>query len=114
MFKSAMARMCLSSQTSPDNIYLSGTCSVSEMFWSLLTGTLALSSVYAQTAEEYIATEGPIAKAGLLANIGVAAGAKAGVVIASPSKSNPDYFYTWTRDSSLVFQAIIDQLSAFG
>jgi glucoamylase len=30
-------------------------------------------------------------------------------VIASPSLTNPDYFYTWVRDSSLVFKALIDQ-----
>lgn len=30
-------------------------------------------------------------------------------VVASPSQTNPDYFYTWTRDSSLVFKALIDQ-----
>jgi glucoamylase len=29
-------------------------------------------------------------------------------VIASPS-SNPNYFYTWTRDSALVLKALIDQ-----
>lgn len=29
--------------------------------------------------------------------------------MASPSQTNPDYFYTWTRDSSLVFKALIDQ-----
>lgn len=34
---------------------------------------------------------------------------QAGVVIASPSKSDPDYLYTWTRDSSLVFKELIDQ-----
>ena len=30
-------------------------------------------------------------------------------MIASPSHSNPNYFYTWTRDSSLVFKVLIDQ-----
>lgn len=64
-------------------------------------------------ADLYFATETPIAKAGLLANIGPSGaksqGAKAGIVIASPSSKDPDYLYTWTRDSSLVFQAIIDQ-----
>ncbi|EIM83582.1 glucoamylase [Stereum hirsutum FP-91666 SS1] len=74
-----------------------------------------VSSVWAQssTAEAYIASESPIAKANLLANIGPSGsksqGAKAGVVIASPSNTNPNYLFTWTRDSSLVFKAIIDQ-----
>ena len=33
-------------------------------------------------------------------------------MIASPSSSSPDYLYTWTRDSSLVFKAIIDQYTS--
>ncbi|KAK0202033.1 glucoamylase [Desarmillaria ectypa] len=72
-------------------------------------------SVWAQSSavDAYAASESPIAKAGILANIGPngskSSGAKVGVVIASPSSSNPDYVYTWTRDSSLVFQALIDQ-----
>lgn len=33
---------------------------------------------------------------------------QSGIVIASPS-TNPNYIFTWTRDSSLVFKAIIDQ-----
>ncbi|KAI0042277.1 carbohydrate-binding module family 20 protein [Auriscalpium vulgare] len=65
------------------------------------------------TVDSFIAAESPIAKAGLLANIGPSgsksAGAKAGVVIASPSTVNPNYLYTWIRDSSLVFKTIIDQ-----
>ncbi|PBK75128.1 glucoamylase [Armillaria solidipes] len=72
-------------------------------------------SVWAQSSavDAYVASESPIAKAGVLANIGPSgsksSGAKAGVVIASPSSTNPDYLFTWTRDSSLVFQALIDQ-----
>lgn len=34
------------------------------------------------------------------------------MVIASPSTTNPDYLYTWTRDSSLVFKTIIDQFTS--
>ncbi|KAK1761126.1 Glucoamylase [Echria macrotheca] len=48
----------------------------------------------------------------LLCNIGAsgcaASGAASGVVVASPSKSNPDYWYTWTRDSALVFKGIVE------
>lgn len=47
------------------------------------------------TVSSWVTTESPIAKAGLLANIGPDGakdgGAKSGVVIASPSSSNPDY-----------------------
>lgn len=73
-------------------------------------------SVFAQSStlvDQYVAKESPIAKAGVLANIGSngsrSAGAKPGVVIASPSTSNPDYLFTWTRDSALVFKCLIDQ-----
>ncbi|KAF8070416.1 glycoside hydrolase family 15 protein [Lyophyllum atratum] len=88
------------------------------MRWSLLSGVLlsvASASVRGQssTADTYLAAESPIAKANLLANIGPSGsksqGAKAGIVIASPSSSNPDYLFTWTRDSALVFQTIIEQ-----
>ncbi|TFK40813.1 glucoamylase [Crucibulum laeve] len=63
--------------------------------------------------EDYINSEAPISKANLLANIGPngsrSSGAKAGLVIASPSTSDPDYLFTWTRDSALVFKSLIDQ-----
>jgi glucoamylase len=80
--------------------------------------------------DTWIASESPIAKAGILANIGPDGakdgGANSGVVIASPSTSNPDYLYvctdpaptvyltirysyTWTRDSALVYKLLIDQ-----
>ncbi|KIK68980.1 carbohydrate-binding module family 20 protein [Collybiopsis luxurians FD-317 M1] len=79
-------------------------------------GVLAIAgSVSAQSsvADAYVATESPIAKAGILANIGPSgsksSGAFAGIVIASPSTENPNYLFTWTRDSALTFQTIIDQ-----
>ncbi|KAJ7636912.1 glycoside hydrolase family 15 protein [Roridomyces roridus] len=63
--------------------------------------------------DSYIAIEAPIAKAGILANIGpngaYASAAAPGVVIASPSTHDPDYLYTWVRDASLVFKLLIDQ-----
>ncbi|KAG6824702.1 hypothetical protein H0H92_006095, partial [Tricholoma furcatifolium] len=40
---------------------------------------------------------------------GEASGAYPGVVIASPGTVNPDYLYTWSRDSALVFKTLIDQ-----
>ncbi|KAI0373730.1 glucoamylase [Pilatotrama ljubarskyi] len=88
------------------------------MRFTLLTSLLALAlGAFAQSsaADAYVASESPIAKAGVLANIGPSgsksSGAKPGVVIASPSTSNPNYLYTWTRDSSLVFKALIDQFT---
>ncbi|CAE7108142.1 unnamed protein product [Rhizoctonia solani] len=80
-----------------------------------LFGATALALVHPRqsTVDSFIASESPIAKAGVLANIGPNGskdqGAASGVVIASPSTSNPDYVYAWTRDSSLVFKLLVDQ-----
>ncbi|KAL8286920.1 hypothetical protein RQP46_003926 [Phenoliferia psychrophenolica] len=58
--------------------------------------------------------------AGVLANIGADGshsgeeGAKAGIVIASPSTSAPNYLYTWTRDAALVSKALLDNMLASG
>ncbi|KAH6658983.1 1, 4-alpha-D-glucan glucohydrolase [Truncatella angustata] len=61
----------------------------------------------------FITAERPIALQGALNNIGPngsqAEGAAAGYVVASPSKVNPDYFYTWSRDSALTLKMIIDE-----
>jgi len=38
---------------------------------------------------------------------------QAGLVIASPSTTNPNYLFTWTRDSALVFKTVIDQYEYF-
>ncbi|KAF2463096.1 starch-binding glucan 1,4-alpha-glucosidase [Lindgomyces ingoldianus] len=63
--------------------------------------------------DTWIANENSIALSGVLANIGSTGaksyGASSGLVLASPSKVNPNYFYTWTRDSALVFKALVDQ-----
>ena len=84
-------------------------------FFSVALGFLAVGSTWGLKAplekrqasvDSFITTETPIAKAGLLANIGADGakdqGAKDGVVIASPSKTDPNYVYMWVRDSSLV------------
>ncbi|KAF9046528.1 glucoamylase [Panaeolus papilionaceus] len=87
-------------------------------YLQLLSFISLAASVWSQSTvvDKYVATESPIAKAGLLANIGPSgsksSGAKAGLVIASPSTTNPDYLFTWTRDSSLVFKTIIDQFTS--
>ncbi|XWX00858.1 hypothetical protein V2A60_008881 [Cordyceps javanica] len=92
----------------------------------LLLGTIAaqkvlgLPSLSAQHLQRrdvnsYISSEGPIALQKLLCNIGSdgceAHSAAAGAVVASPSTSNPDYWYTWTRDSALVFKCIVDRFT---
>ncbi|GJN74336.1 glucoamylase precursor [Purpureocillium lilacinum] len=68
-----------------------------------------------RSVDSFIGTETPIALEQLLCNIGSdgcnAQGAASGAVIASPSKQDPDYFYTWTRDSALVFKATVDRFT---
>ncbi|ETS75535.1 Glucoamylase P [Pestalotiopsis fici W106-1] len=65
------------------------------------------------TVDAFIDTERPIALQGILNNIGPdgakVEGASAGIVVASPSTVDPDYFYTWTRDSALTLKTIIDE-----
>lgn len=66
--------------------------------------------------DAYIAQETHTAKSCLLANIGPdgakSHGALAGLVVASPSTQNPDYLYSWTRDSALVFKLLIEDFVA--
>ena len=73
---------------------------------SFLTTCSLVAVTLQQNVDSYITSESPIAKAGVLANIGPngskSSGAASGIVIASPSTTNPDYLFTWTRDSSLV------------
>lgn len=82
-------------------------------FLIFLLPVVAAQSQSSASIDAYIASQSPIAKANLLANIGSTGsksqGAKPGVVIASPSSKDPNYLYTWTRDSSLVFKLLIDQ-----
>ncbi|KZW02770.1 glycoside hydrolase family 15 protein [Exidia glandulosa HHB12029] len=70
---------------------------------------------YERAVDDYVASEGPIALAGLLANIGPSGsksqGAKPGIVVASPSLTDPDYVFAWIRDSALVFKALIDRFT---
>lgn len=82
---------------------------------SFIFGLLCAGVAWAQSGpvDAYYATESVIAKSGLLANIGSSgsksSGAKSGIVIASPSTSNPNYLYSWTRDSALTLKVVIDQ-----
>ncbi|KAG8160129.1 hypothetical protein KVR01_009665 [Diaporthe batatas] len=93
----------------------------------LLLGTYALQAVLGRpdagfvrsngevikrSVDSFVATESPIALSRLLCNIGAngcyTSGVASGAVIASPSKANPDYWYTWTRDAGLVLKELID------
>ena len=39
-------------------------------------------------------------------------GAYPGIVVASPSRNDPPYFYTWTRDAGLTIKCLVDQFLA--
>lgn len=62
--------------------------------------------------DTWLASETTVAREGILNNIGssgaYAASAKPGIVIASPSTSNPNYYYTWTRDSALTMKVLVE------
>ena len=69
----------------------------------------------ASALSTFIAQEQAVSVKGVLANIGglnssLVPGAHAGVVVASPSTVNPNYFYTWTRDSALTYTMLIEEL----
>lgn len=62
----------------------------------------------------FVNQEKRIALEGAINNIGgtespLVPGADPGIVVASPSTVNPDYFYTWTRDSALVLTMLVDE-----
>ncbi|TVY83905.1 Glucoamylase P [Lachnellula suecica] len=63
--------------------------------------------------DDFVSQQSTVSLQGALNNIGPdgseVPGAKAGFVVASPSKVNPPYFYTWTRDSALTLKMLIDE-----
>ncbi|KAK5956493.1 hypothetical protein OHC33_001978 [Knufia fluminis] len=74
-----------------------------------------LESRQGQTLEDYIARQFNISLEGALQNIGgannnIVEAAGEGFVVASPSTTNPDYFFTWTRDSALTELMVTDEL----
>lgn len=60
----------------------------------------------------FITNERPVALQGILDNVGANGSlvqeADAGVVVASPSTDNPNYFYSWTRDAALTMKCLVD------
>ncbi|KAK5073756.1 hypothetical protein LTR64_007106 [Lithohypha guttulata] len=75
----------------------------------------ARQSAVNQTLESWIQRQFNISLDSAILNIGgvngnVVEAAGTGYVVASPSTINPDYFYTWTRDSALTELMIVDEL----
>ncbi|KAF2835713.1 carbohydrate-binding module family 20 protein [Patellaria atrata CBS 101060] len=98
---------------------------VSKLTRPVLTIFLCISTVSANPVsrlenradlEAFIDRQSDISIKGVLANIGPdgskAPGVPAGVVVASPSRVDPDYWYTWTRDAALTYKALIERFVA--
>lgn len=79
---------------------------------------LASASPHPSSLSSWLASESPIALQGILDNIGSSgsrvAGANPGVVVASPSQTSPNYFYSWTRDAALTAKCLVEQFLAGG
>ncbi|MFM8270452.1 MAG: glycoside hydrolase family 15 protein, partial [Pseudomonadota bacterium] len=75
---------------------------------TLAQGAMANSeTIRAMPLEKWIPQQEQIAFRNLLRNISPAGTAK-GVVVASPSRQDPDYWYHWIRDAALVMDVIVD------
>lgn len=86
-------------------LYLAGLVAASPHLWARQEDGL----------ESFIERQRNISLPALLRNIGGlndsdVDGADPGIVVASPSTVNPNYFYTWTRDSALTYLTIVDEL----
>ncbi|KAH8594506.1 1, 4-alpha-D-glucan glucohydrolase [Bisporella sp. PMI_857] len=81
--------------------------------WCAGTGAAPTEGIGKRDLNSFIESQRKISLQGVLNNIGPdgvkAPGAGAGYVIASPSRVDPPYFYTWTRDSALTLQMLIDE-----
>ncbi len=80
---------------------------------SALAATLVVFSANATTDdfESWVQTESQISVTRLNANISPA-GTRRGVILASPSTQEPNYYYYWVRDGALVMRAILDRAMA--
>jgi len=67
-------------------------------------------SVRLMPLEKWLPQQEQIALKNLVRNISPA-GAVKGVVVASPSRQEPDYWFHWVRDAALVMGVIVDQYS---
>ncbi|KAI1172351.1 family 15 glycosyl hydrolase [Nemania sp. FL0916] len=98
------------------SLLLLGSCAVQSVLGRPDLASTRRDGVLLQRAvNDFIATEEQIALEQLLCNIGSggcnAKGVASGLVVASPSLTDPDYWYSWTRDASLVFKAIVERFS---
>lgn len=80
------------------------------IFVAFILGTSAMAvdvnGQWPKNLEEWITWTQPISTRKMLENISPPNTVK-GVVVASPSKDNPDYYYHWVRDAGLVMDVIV-------
>ncbi|KAL5334967.1 Six-hairpin glycosidase-like protein [Aspergillus crustosus] len=66
--------------------------------------------------DSWLTNEAIVARTAILKSIGGngewAEGATPGVLVASPSRADPNYFFTWTRDSGLVIRTLVEMFRA--
>ncbi len=67
--------------------------------------TIVSSDAHALDFQEWLTAQKKVSEEQILANISPK-GTLAGTVIASPSRTNPDYYYHWIRDAALTMLAI--------
>ncbi|KAI0100346.1 carbohydrate-binding module family 20 protein [Nemania sp. FL0031] len=67
----------------------------------------------AKGLDAFVEKQRAVSFQGVLNNIGpngsLVPGAGAGVIVASPSTEDPNYFYTWSRDAALTMKVIVDE-----
>lgn len=80
--------------------------SLSRRFCLVVTLFLCAHILAAEDLGQWIKREKAIALTALLNNISPS-GTVRGVVIASPSTQNPNYFYHWVRDAALAMDAVV-------
>lgn len=95
------------------SLLLLGACTVQSVFGRPEEARVRReAAILKRSVDSFVDFETPVAWQKLLCNIGsqgcAAQGAASGIVVASPSKSEPDYWYTWTRDAALVFKGIAE------
>jgi glucoamylase len=70
---------------------------------------VASSNATTDDFEAWLQTESRISVTRLNANIS-APGTRRGIVLASPSQNDPNYYYFWVRDGAMVMRAILDRV----
>ncbi|KAJ2988569.1 hypothetical protein NUW58_g3899 [Xylaria curta] len=98
------------------SLLLLGSCAVQSVFGRPDVSQARREGVLLRRAvNDFIAKEEQYAIDHVLCSIGSAGcysqGVASGLVVASPSKAEPDYWFTWTRDAALVLKAVYERFA---